>query len=97
MNNSELRHNLTLCIIDLQNDYTNFATSIQGLSSLETNITHSLHQFAEASKAYSKAMKEMIEVEEIRFLNEIHELLAYCYAAKVNKFLLSNYVCNFLG
>ena len=28
-------------------------------------------------------MKDMTEVEEIQFLNEIHELLAYCHAAKV--------------
>lgn len=68
---------------DLQNDYTNFANSIQGLSALETNITNSLYQFAETSKAYSKAMKDMTEVEEVQFLNEIHELLAYCHAAKV--------------
>ncbi|GAN06436.1 lipid binding protein [Mucor ambiguus] len=69
--------------LDLQNDYTNFANSIQGLSALETNITNSLYQFAETSKAYSKAMKDMTEVEEVQFLNEIHELLAYCHAAKV--------------
>lgn len=69
--------------LDLQNDYTSFANSIQGLSALETNITNSLYQFAETSKAYSKAMKDMSEVEEIQFLNEIHELLAYCHAAKV--------------
>jgi sorting nexin-4 len=69
---------------DLHNDYANFANSIQGLSSLESNITNSLHQFAETSKAYSKAMKEMTEKEEMQFLNEIHALLAYCTAAKVN-------------
>ncbi|KAI8637686.1 hypothetical protein BD408DRAFT_447423 [Parasitella parasitica] len=68
--------------LDLQNDYTNFANSIQGLSALETNITNSLHQFAETSKAYSKAMKDMTDIEEMQFLNEIHELLAYCYSAK---------------
>ncbi|KAI8887122.1 hypothetical protein K501DRAFT_212500 [Backusella circina FSU 941] len=67
---------------DLQNDYTSFASSIQGLSALETNITNSLHQFAETAKAYSKAMREMTEREEMQFLNEIHELLAYCHAAK---------------
>lgn len=27
-------------------------------------------------------MKEMTDVEEMQFLNEIHELLAYCHAAK---------------
>ncbi|KAK4512097.1 uncharacterized protein ATC70_013340 [Mucor velutinosus] len=68
--------------LDLQNDYANFANSIQGLSALETNITNSLYRFAETSKAYSKAMKDMTEVEEVQFLNEIHELLAYCHAAK---------------
>ncbi|KAI9263795.1 hypothetical protein EDC94DRAFT_517775 [Helicostylum pulchrum] len=67
---------------DLQNDYSNFAASIQGLSALESNITNSLHQFAETCKAYSSAMKEMTSIEEIQFLNEIHELLAYCNAAK---------------
>lgn len=71
--------------LDLHNDYANFANSIQGLSSLESNITNSLHQFAETSKAYSKAMKEMTEKEEMQFLNEIHALLAYCTAAKVKK------------
>lgn len=73
---------------DLQSDYTNFATSLQGLSSLESNITNSLHQFAETSKAYSKAMQEMTEKEEMQFLNEIHALLAYCSAAKVSKFIV---------
>ncbi|EIE77394.1 hypothetical protein RO3G_02098 [Rhizopus delemar RA 99-880] len=67
---------------DLQNDYTSFANSIQGLSALETNIKRTLHQFAETCKAYSKVMSEMSEKEELLFLNEIHELLAYCYAAK---------------
>ncbi|CEG75594.1 hypothetical protein RMATCC62417_10609 [Rhizopus microsporus] len=67
---------------DLQRDYTSFANSIQGLSALETNIRNSLHQFAETCKAYSKVMKEMSEKEELLFLNEIHELIAYCHAAK---------------
>ncbi|RCI02408.1 intercellular trafficking and secretion [Rhizopus stolonifer] len=67
---------------DLQKDYTSFANSIQGLSALETNIKKTLHQFAETCKAYSKVMSEMSEKEELLFLNEIHELLAYCYAAK---------------
>lgn len=75
-------NSLLIAIIDIQNDYFSFADSIQGLSSLETNITSSLYQFAETTKAYSKAMKEMTEIEEMQFLNEIHELLAYCYAAK---------------
>lgn len=77
-------------MLDLQNDYSNFASSIQGLSALESNITNSLHQFAEASKAYSQAMKEMTEKEELQFLNEIHELLAYCNAARVIFFKVSN-------
>lgn len=67
----------------MQNDYASFAASIQGLSVLESNITNSLFQFSESCKAYSKAMKEMTDIEEIQFLNEIHELLAYCNAAKV--------------
>ncbi|RCH98084.1 intercellular trafficking and secretion [Rhizopus azygosporus] len=67
---------------DLQRDYTSFANSIQGLSALETSIRNSLHQFAETCKAYSKVMKEMSEKEELLFLNEIHELIAYCHAAK---------------
>lgn len=86
-----------LKITDLQNDYSNFAASIQGLSALESNITNSLHQFAESCKAYSSAMKEMTNIEEIQFLNEIHELLAYCQAAKVNCFFLLQQVlcvCN---
>ncbi|OBZ83339.1 Sorting nexin-4 [Choanephora cucurbitarum] len=67
---------------DLQNDYQSFANCIQGLSSLESNITNSLCRFADVSRAYAKAMKEMAEKEELQFLNEIHELLAYCHAAK---------------
>ncbi|KAI9268695.1 hypothetical protein BY458DRAFT_436852 [Sporodiniella umbellata] len=67
---------------DLQKDYISFANSVQGLSALETNIKKTLHQFSETCKVYSKAMKEMSETEELLFLNEIHELLAYCYAAK---------------
>ncbi|KAI8366445.1 hypothetical protein EDC96DRAFT_442744, partial [Choanephora cucurbitarum] len=67
---------------DLQNDYQSFANCVQGLSSLESNITNSLCRFADVSRAYAKAMKEMSEKEELQFLNEIHELLAYCHAAK---------------
>lgn len=52
------------------------------LSSMETSIEGVLHQFAETTRAYSVAMKEMTEKEELQFLNEIHELLAYCQAAK---------------
>lgn len=76
---------------DLQRDYTSFANSIQGLSALETSIRNSLHQFAETCKAYSKVMKEMSEKEELLFLNEIHELIAYCHAAKVSDAVLCIY------
>ncbi|KAG0171292.1 intercellular trafficking and secretion [Apophysomyces sp. BC1034] len=67
---------------DLQQDYASFANSIHGLSALETNITHPLLQFADTTKLYVEAMKEMTNNEELLFLNDVHELLAYCHAAK---------------
>ncbi|KAF7728120.1 intercellular trafficking and secretion [Apophysomyces ossiformis] len=67
---------------DLQQDYASFASSIQGLSALETNITYPLLQFADTTRAYVEAMKKMTNNEELLFLNDVHELLAYCHAAK---------------
>ncbi|KAI8333891.1 hypothetical protein BC941DRAFT_433277 [Chlamydoabsidia padenii] len=67
---------------DLQQDYTSFGQSIQGLSSLESNINQPLHQFAETTKAYAAALKTMSSQEEILYLNSIHELLNYCRSAK---------------
>ncbi|KAI8140820.1 hypothetical protein BJV82DRAFT_519426 [Fennellomyces sp. T-0311] len=68
--------------IDLQQDYNSFATSIQGLSAMETNIASQLNEFAETTQAYAKAMSEMNRDEDLLFLNDVHELLAYCHAAK---------------
>ncbi|KAI9489566.1 hypothetical protein BDB00DRAFT_770373 [Zychaea mexicana] len=67
---------------DLQQDYSGFAESIQGLSTLETSISKQLRGFADTTKAYEKAMNEMIHDEDLLFLNDVHELLAYCHAAK---------------
>ncbi|CAO3636691.1 unnamed protein product [Cunninghamella echinulata] len=67
---------------DLQQDYTSFGQSIQGLSSLESAIHQPLHQFAEATKTYSKAMKTRSDKEEILYLNRVHEILSYCRSAK---------------
>ncbi|CAO3641410.1 unnamed protein product [Cunninghamella blakesleeana] len=67
---------------DLQQDYTGFGQSIQGLSSLETSILQPLHQFAEATKTYSNTLKTRSEKEEVLYLNRIHELLSYCRSAK---------------
>ncbi|KAI8088737.1 uncharacterized protein BX664DRAFT_385346 [Halteromyces radiatus] len=67
---------------DLQQDYTSFGQSIQGLSALESGIHQPLHQFAETTKAYAKAMKTRSDQEEILYLNQIHELLSYCRSAK---------------
>ncbi|KAI7898952.1 uncharacterized protein BX663DRAFT_479036 [Cokeromyces recurvatus] len=68
---------------DLQKDYSQFANSVEGLSKLETDATSLLYQFAETTKAYSSVMKEMTNIEEIQFLNEIHGLILYCHSAKV--------------
>ncbi|ORX60664.1 hypothetical protein DM01DRAFT_1300536 [Hesseltinella vesiculosa] len=67
---------------DLQQDYAGFGQSVQGLSALESNIHQPLHQFAETSKAYAKAMKTMSDQEDMLYLNHLHELLAYCRSAK---------------
>ncbi|KAI8390905.1 uncharacterized protein BYT42DRAFT_554859 [Radiomyces spectabilis] len=67
---------------DLEQDYTSFADSIQGLSALESELTVPLHRFAKTTKAYVSAMKEMTTKEEMFYLNEIHDLLAYCHATK---------------
>ncbi|KAJ8661579.1 hypothetical protein O0I10_002847 [Lichtheimia ornata] len=68
--------------IDLQQDYHSFGMSIQGLAGLETGISQQLHGFSEAVLSYVKAMSEMSHKEDLLFLNDIHELLAYCNSAK---------------
>ncbi|CAO3600428.1 unnamed protein product [Absidia cylindrospora] len=67
---------------DMQQDYISFGDSIQGLSTLESNINQPLHQFAETAKSYGKALKTMSNQEDILYLNRIHELLSYCRSAK---------------
>ncbi|KAI9266472.1 hypothetical protein BDA99DRAFT_505758 [Phascolomyces articulosus] len=68
---------------DLQQDYASFSQSIQGLSTLETGISKQLQGFADTTSKYAKAMDEMNHDEDLLFLNDVHELLAYCHAAKV--------------
>ena len=70
--------------IDSQNDYAQFAMSVEGLSSLEASMTGPLHAFADTAKSYSMAINEMSNQESLLFLSEIHDLLAYCHAAKVH-------------
>ncbi|GAB5586090.1 intercellular trafficking and secretion [Umbelopsis nana] len=67
---------------DLAQDYTMFANSIDGLSNLETGISSQLGQFAETSRKFSGTIKEMCDKEDLMFLNEVHEYLAYCQSAK---------------
>lgn len=50
-----------LLFVDLQQDYTSFAASIQSLSQMETGISEPLHRFAETTKAYVSAMSEMVK------------------------------------
>ncbi|KAI9279420.1 hypothetical protein BC943DRAFT_331794 [Umbelopsis sp. AD052] len=69
---------------DLSQDYAMFANSVDGLSNLETGISSQLGQFAETSRKYSGAIKEMCEKEDLLFLNQIHEYLSYCQAAKTS-------------
>jgi sorting nexin-4 len=51
---------IPVLLIDLAQDYTMFANSIDGLSNLETGISSSLGQFAETSRKFSGAIKEMV-------------------------------------
>ncbi|KAG2184622.1 hypothetical protein INT43_000535 [Umbelopsis isabellina] len=67
---------------DLAQDYNMFSTSIDGLSILETGIASELGQFAETSKKYAGAIKDMCEQEDLNFLNKVHEYLSYCQSAK---------------
>ncbi|KAI7851384.1 hypothetical protein BDC45DRAFT_516411 [Circinella umbellata] len=66
----------------LIHDYTNFAWSIREISSMESSIAMPLRQFAEITETYGKYMKEMNSTEELLFMNDLHELLAYCHAVK---------------
>ncbi|KAI9249136.1 hypothetical protein BDA99DRAFT_524084 [Phascolomyces articulosus] len=63
-------------------DYTSFAWSIREISAMESSITMPLRQFAETTETYGKYMKEMNSTEELLFMNDLHELLAYCHAVK---------------
>ncbi|KAG0174952.1 intercellular trafficking and secretion [Apophysomyces sp. BC1034] len=67
---------------DLGTHYQHFATSVRGLSMLETSVAQPLQNFAETTDAYAKAMNDMINREDMLFLNDIHELLAYCNVVK---------------
>ncbi|KAI9497102.1 hypothetical protein BDB00DRAFT_868938 [Zychaea mexicana] len=63
-------------------DYTNFAWSIREISAMESSIAMPLRQFAETTETYGKYMKEMNSTEELLFMNDLHELLAYCHSVK---------------
>ncbi|KAI7856769.1 hypothetical protein BDC45DRAFT_502266 [Circinella umbellata] len=67
---------------DLQQDYASFGQGIQGLSTLETGISKQLQGFADVTEKYEKSMKKMNHDEDLLYLNDVHELLAYCHAAK---------------
>ncbi|KAI9318375.1 lipid binding protein [Dichotomocladium elegans] len=67
---------------DLQQDYSGLSSSIQTLSAMETGIASQLHGFSDAIEKYVRAMSEMTRDEDLFFLNDIHELLAYCHSAK---------------
>lgn len=67
---------------ELEQNYNLFAGSMRGLSALETNVDQPLRKFAEATESYVDALKEMRSQEDLLFLNDVHELLNYCNAAK---------------
>ncbi|KAI7897773.1 uncharacterized protein BX663DRAFT_490602 [Cokeromyces recurvatus] len=67
---------------ELEQNYSLFASSIRGLSALETNVDQPLRQFAEATESYIEALKEMRKQEDLLFLNDVHELINYCHATK---------------
>ncbi|KAI8069526.1 hypothetical protein BC940DRAFT_236846 [Gongronella butleri] len=74
---------------DLSHDYTDFSTSIRGLSVFEANeganykeIDIKLRQFAEAIEAYATNVTNMAKNEDLVHQNHIHELLSYCQATK---------------
>ncbi|KAL0084333.1 hypothetical protein J3Q64DRAFT_1835825 [Phycomyces blakesleeanus] len=60
----------------------NFSASIKGLSMIEKDAAQPLQQFAKSIEEYSIAMASMNNKEELHFLNDVHELLAYCNATK---------------
>ncbi|KAL0079958.1 hypothetical protein J3Q64DRAFT_1751999 [Phycomyces blakesleeanus] len=67
---------------DLQHDYAGFAESMQGFSVRESEIASPLQKFSDTTREYSMLIKTMATQEDVLFLNEIHELLAYCHSAK---------------
>jgi sorting nexin-4 len=46
---------------ELEQNYNLFASSIRGLSALETNVDQPLRQFAEATETYVELLKEMVK------------------------------------
>lgn len=67
---------------DLQNDYEDFAGSIEGLGELETGITEQLNSFSATLMGYSRELKAMNEHEEGAYLTELRDYLAYCNCVK---------------
>ncbi|ORY91850.1 hypothetical protein BCR43DRAFT_462823 [Syncephalastrum racemosum] len=67
---------------DMAVDYKNFGWSIREISTLELDIDMPLRQFAETAESYSGSMRDMADRQSILFMNELHELLAYCEAVK---------------
>lgn len=58
-------------------DYTEFASSIQGLSALETGISEPLHQFSNTLSAYADAMHTMVGLDaEIRLDGSDNDIYA---------------------
>lgn len=47
---------------ELEQNYHLFASSMRGLSALETNVDQPLRKFAEATESYVEALKEMVIV-----------------------------------
>ncbi|KAI9313115.1 Phox homologous domain-containing protein [Dichotomocladium elegans] len=66
----------------LQQDYANFAWSIREIAAIESEIMMPLRQFAETTETYSKHVHDMTNKEDVLFMNDLHELLAYCQALK---------------
>lgn len=57
---SEIVVNTHLFLLELCQDYKEFASSMQGLAHLESGITVPILRFAEAANEYSKAMKSLV-------------------------------------
>ncbi|KAI9320582.1 hypothetical protein BX666DRAFT_1852072 [Dichotomocladium elegans] len=66
----------------LEKEYRDFAWSIREISTLESVIDQPLRQFAETVESYARYTKEKNNAEDLRFMNDLHELSSYCQSVR---------------